>query len=722
MRMLRLVRIMRLYRQSQAAQLKAQLFQESYKQKGTMRNSPAKKKTARKAARKSPRGAKVKQVPPTAADLIQKEGGQGQEPEEEDVFYDAEEIFKNDSATEEEEEEEEVELPRESNVSKLLTERVTKLVVVLVLFLLFMFQLLSEEGYRTQETTHRQGLRLLVELYDSGEEFYADYQTMHALYLSELDTAFGSTYPLVLLQTPDPSLPAYSDELKVLEWEPGLRSLRKPEFQSLRLSSRSGLEFVVSYSTRLEARVDAAGNMGRTTFVCFMLALSSIYFTKDSQLLVLDPLESLIEKINLLARDPLAASSDEVEQAGIYSFAKNETLKNYKDLDKLEINILEKAIVRIGQLLALGFGEAGGFIIQQNMSSSDDLDPLMPGVRTHAIFGFCIIDDFVETTEVLQGEVMGYVNQLAEITHSMVDRYGGSTNKNIGEAFLLVWKFFDPEEVMEQALVEAYSNEGLCRENRIIADMALMSLLKIIAKINKYEHVLRYNRHEELNRRIPGFRVRMGFGLHHGWAIEGAIGSYFKIDASYLSPNVNMAARLEAATKQFGTEVLLSGDMHDILSDELKQVCREIDTVTVKGSIRPVRLFTVDINIRELVPSQDPMFHKGLREKKYLRYKLRKMLFQSLYSGKTSTAREFNTDHELIELRRFHDPEFEARFALSYQLYLAGDWETAGEGFEELLAERPDDGPTRSLHNVINIQHKGVCPPDWKGFRPLTSK
>ena len=48
--------------------------------------------------------------------------------------------------------------------------------------------------------------------------------------------------------------------------------------------------------------------------------------------------------------------------------------------------------------------------------------------------------------------------------------------------------------------------------------------------------------------KIPGFRVRMGFGLHVGWGIEGAIGSEFKIDASYLSPNVNLAARLEAAS------------------------------------------------------------------------------------------------------------------------------------------------------------------------------
>lgn len=58
-----------------------------------------------------------------------------------------------------------------------------------------------------------------------------------------------------------------------------------------------------------------------------------------------------------------------------------------------------------------------------------------------------------------------------------------------------------------------------------------------------------YSKDPELARAIPGFKVRMGFGLHVGWAIEGAIGSEFKIDASYLSPNVNLAARLEAASR-----------------------------------------------------------------------------------------------------------------------------------------------------------------------------
>lgn len=58
----------------------------------------------------------------------------------------------------------------------------------------------------------------------------------------------------------------------------------------------------------------------------------------------------------------------------------------------------------------------------------------------------------------------------------------------------------------------------------------------------------------------------MGFGLHCGWAIEGAIGSEFKIDASYLSPNVNLASRIEAATAQYGLPFLLSGDLYKILT------------------------------------------------------------------------------------------------------------------------------------------------------------
>jgi class 3 adenylate cyclase len=79
--------------------------------------------------------------------------------------------------------------------------------------------------------------------------------------------------------------------------------------------------------------------------------------------------------------------------------------------------------------------------------------------------------------------------------------------------------------------------------------MSVLAFIKIISAINKSRKLIKYRENEGLNKRMPNYSVKMGFGLHVGWAIEGAIGSFYKIDASYLSPNVNMASRLEAATK-----------------------------------------------------------------------------------------------------------------------------------------------------------------------------
>ncbi|PNH03068.1 Adenylate cyclase [Tetrabaena socialis] len=128
-----------------------------------------------------------------------------------------------------------------------------------------------------------------------------------------------------------------------------------------------------------------------------------------------------------------------------------------------------------------------------------------------------------------------------------------------------------------------------------IADNALASFVIINVAIKRSARLKKYAMRKDLNRRMPGFSIAMGFGLHVGWAIEGAIGSEYKIDASYLSPNVNMASRLEAATKQFGVALLLSEDFVECLSAEVREKVRQIDCVTVKGSTQPMGLFTYDI-------------------------------------------------------------------------------------------------------------------------------
>lgn len=44
-------------------------------------------------------------------------------------------------------------------------------------------------------------------------------------------------------------------------------------------------------------------------------------------------------------------------------------------------------------------------------------------------------------TEVLEQNIMTFVNQIAEIVHMNIDLYQGASNKNLGEAFLFVWRF-----------------------------------------------------------------------------------------------------------------------------------------------------------------------------------------------------------------------------------------------------------------------------------------
>ena len=52
-------------------------------------------------------------------------------------------------------------------------------------------------------------------------------------------------------------------------------------------------------------------------------------------------------------------------------------------------------------MLAVGFGEAGSKIISENVANGDEVDPMLPGRKTIAVFGFCDIRNFTDATEVL---------------------------------------------------------------------------------------------------------------------------------------------------------------------------------------------------------------------------------------------------------------------------------------------------------------------------------
>jgi len=152
-------------------------------------------------------------------------------------------------------------------------------------------------------------------------------------------------------------------------------------------------------------------------------------------------------------------------------------------------------------------------------------------------------------------------------------------------------------------------------------------------------------------------------------------------------------------------------------------LCREIDTVTVKGSVQPVRLLTVDVDFDNLQEKKDRLATKSIKEKKSLRTKEKKLVMSRLFdaNSKSTTWDLFSKDKDFKELRRNYDRIFTKKFNEAYKKYISGDWATAEDLFSQCLKMNPKDGPTITLKSYIE-ELNGTPPTTWKGFRELTEK
>lgn len=113
--------------------------------------------------------------------------------------------------------------------------------------------------------------------------------------------------------------------------------------------------------------------------------------------------------------------------------------------------------------------------------------------------------------------------------------------------------------------------------------MSVISFLLLISGLKKSRKMVKYREHPGLNRRMPNYEVKLGMGLHMGYSIEGALGSFYKIDPTYLSPHVKMSERLESSTKVFGVPILISEPLYKHLSLKTKTYVRPVDWVIFSG-------------------------------------------------------------------------------------------------------------------------------------------
>lgn len=485
--------------------------------------------------------------------------------------------------------------------------------------------------------------------------------------------------------------------------EPDVRDdLRNSEIERIwAASSPNPQTTLVEFSHQSWVRLDAWLSIANTTFLVALLVITAISFSKDTNELVIAPIEQMVASVRRLQDDPFGARLD--PSAGTHH--------------KFEMGMLNDTLYKISRLLQLGFGTAGTNVIKNSLRG-DELRVLAPGRKVVAVFGFCDIRNFTDVTECLQERVMFFVNQIATVVHGVSAALGASPNKNIGDAFLMVWSLPRTAQTFAHRRTNTARQTSKMREVQCIVEKALASFLKVIVEIDRDAEIALYSSHPVILKRLPDYRVQLGFGLHLGWAIEGAIGSEHKIDASYLSPNVNLSARLESATKLYGIPILMSGDFCDLLGAPVRAKCRHIDCVTVKGSDKPMNLYTFDLRL----PKRDDQFRQHPFRAPTMDYSSQAVVHTN--SSSTSFLHDvsiFDTDADLTVLQSHLADDFLDRWQCGIDAYISGRWLEARIAIEACMESLPGDGPSRVLLNFMG-RTDFKPPADWRGFRRLTEK
>ena len=146
----------------------------------------------------------------------------------------------------------------------------------------------------------------------------------------------------------------------------------------------------------------------RTVFVCVMLGAGALFFSRDAHDLVLKPIERMVRKVREVSENPLKrfqvddsdSEDDDRDRVGGGGFKKRSggffSKSKSKEAagEQMETRLLENSIAKICGLLAVGFGEAGSEIIAHNIRQGGAIDPMIPGRKMVAIFGFCDIRQF----------------------------------------------------------------------------------------------------------------------------------------------------------------------------------------------------------------------------------------------------------------------------------------------------------------------------------------
>jgi class 3 adenylate cyclase len=175
------------------------------------------------------------------------------------------------------------------------------------------------------------------------------------------------------------------------------------------------------------------------------------------------------------------------------------------------------------------------------------------GVEVDVSIMFCDVPGFTPFAERASAtEVVSALNALFEVVVPIIGRHGGHVDKFIGDGLLAV--FGAPEGFADHA------------------DRALAAGLEILDAVG-----------------TGGVPLGVCVGLNSGPVVAGSIGGAGRLNFSVIGDAVNVAARVEAATRDTGDDLLLTRATREALLRPASLVSR--GSISLKGKTEPIELF-----------------------------------------------------------------------------------------------------------------------------------
>lgn len=188
-----------------------------------------------------------------------------------------------------------------------------------------------------------------------------------------------------------------------------------------------------------------------------------------------------------------------------------------------------------------------------------------PAESCHVTVLFADLEGFTQLAERLPPrEVVAVLNESFTAMAEVVFREGGTVDKYIGDAMMVVWAARDASRADAAARAAARAALGM---------------------VSAFEGL-------QVKRLAEGKRpIKVRIGIASGEAIFGEIGCPERRDRTVIGDPVNLASRLEELNKSFQTDILVSGSTRRHLSSEF--ALRDLGPVPIKGRREPVPVFAL---------------------------------------------------------------------------------------------------------------------------------